>query len=203
MKHEIKIISGRYRGRRIHFPTISDIRPTPNRVKETLFNWLNPVIRHAHCLDAFAGSGALGFEALSRGADQVVMIESHKHVVAHLKTIQTMLQCKGLTIIPNDAYKILHHLHTAFDIIFLDPPFLNPQYEQLVSVIQSRNLLKQHGLLYIESPKALTLDNAYWQCKKQKRAGNVFYSLWEYMNDLTRTCSTDSISESPNNLQQT
>lgn len=178
MKHEVRIIAGLYRGRRITFPNLTEIRPTPDRVKETLFNWLSTTIKGARCLDAFAGSGALGFEALSRGAEEVVMIESHKNIVEHLQKIQKMLQCNGLSIVHNDTYNALQHLTGSFDIIFLDPPFSNPHYEQIISIIQSRQLINPDGLLYVESPYHLKLDPAHWQSQKQKQAGDVYYSLW-------------------------
>lgn len=180
MKQEIKIIAGFYRGRKITFPDLPDLRPTPARIKETLFNWLAPVIRHSRCLDAFAGSGALGFEALSRGAHEVVMVESNKNVAAYLANTQKTLHCEGLTIICLDVITYLQQLDMPFDIIFLDPPFSNPQYELLADLIQTKHLLKKNGLLYIESPNILTLDTKYWHCRKQKKAGDVHYALWEF-----------------------
>lgn len=180
MRNEVKIIAGLYRGRRITFPNLPEIRPTPARVKETLFNWLAPFMNGAHCLDVFAGSGALGFEAISRGAEEVVMIESHENIVSHLKKFKTTLQCKGLRIVHADALCYLQQLTAAFDIVFLDPPFNNPQYGRLIHIIQSQQLLKPDGLLYLESSCAISLDQNYWECQKQKKAGEVFYSLWSY-----------------------
>jgi 16S rRNA (guanine966-N2)-methyltransferase len=175
---KIRIIAGKWRGRKLDVIDSPGLRPTPDRVRETLFNWLQQDIAGARCLDLFAGTGALAFEALSRGAAEVVMIESDAKIVESLKQHAKTLGSEGHTIQLGNAISWLKQGVEAFDIIFLDPPFGQGLIEQCCTAISEESLLKPKGLVYIESEKGLALP-AGWELRKQTRAGNVQSMLIE------------------------
>ncbi len=179
MKQTVRIIGGKYRGKKINFPTIEGLRPTPDRVKETLFNWLMNDIRGARCLDAFAGSGSLGFEAFSREAQQVVFIEASKEAYEQLKLTARSFESASLTVIHENTLSYLEKTPLSFDIIFLDPPFNSSYLANCLELLARDNLLAKNGLLYIEAPEKITLNTQFWQEKKSKKAGQVTYSLYE------------------------
>lgn len=165
MKQTVRIIGGRYRGKKISFPDIEGLRPTSDRVKETLFNWLMHDIRGARCLDAFAGSGALGLEAYSRGADRVVLVESSPKVYSNLKQIVATFDSSTLTVVQCDAQEYILESPECFDIIFLDPPFAKNYLPRCLDILSRSNLLASGGLVYIESPDKLQLDPVFWNEK--------------------------------------
>lgn len=179
MKQTIRIIGGTYRGKKIHFPSIEGLRPTPDRVKETLFNWLMYDIKGARCLDAFAGSGALGFEAFSRGAAKVVLIEQSYAACTHIKKVISQFNTSLLHLIQDDACRYLQHSQEQYDIIFLDPPFAHNYIPECVQLIIKNAVLIPGGLLYIESPKAVEMDREHWKLLKEKQSGQVVSSLFE------------------------
>ncbi|MGC1182153.1 16S rRNA (guanine(966)-N(2))-methyltransferase RsmD [Legionella sp.] len=179
MKQEIRIIGGQYRGKKLHFPNVEGLRPTPDRVRETVFNWLMHDVRNALCLDAFAGSGALGLEAFSRGAAQVTFIEKSSPTHANLKKIILSFNNPILKLIKTDACTYLQNSNEQFDIIFLDPPFAQNYLPQCIAHIAQNNLLIQGGLLYLESPTTITLEDKQWRQIKFKQSGQVFYGLFE------------------------
>jgi 16S rRNA (guanine966-N2)-methyltransferase len=179
VKQVIRIIGGIYRGKKIHFPLVEGLRPTPDRVKETLFNWLMNDIRGAHCLDAFAGSGSLGLEAFSRGAAQVIFVEQSSAAHNNLKKIITQFNSPVLKLIRADALNYLHHCREQYDVIFLDPPFAANLIPQCLTDIVSNNLLTTGGLLYLESPTPIDLDLNQWKSHRVKQSGQVIYSLFE------------------------
>lgn len=179
MKNTIRIIAGQFRGRKIHFPDIEGLRPTPDRVRETLFNWLAPVISDANCLDLFAGSGALGFEAISRDAQHVIMIEASFDVTQQLYANRELLKCENLDIIQQEALKYLKETNEKFDIIFLDPPFQSNLLAKSMELIATRQLLNTDGYLYLEMDKSQKLIDlpASFKILKEKIAGQVKYIL--------------------------
>lgn len=179
MKQEIRIIGGQYRGKKLHFPNIENLRPTPDRVRETLFNWLMHDIRGARCLDAFAGSGALGLEAFSRGASQVVFIEHSSLAHTNLQKIITVFNNPILKLLKMDARNYLQTSKEQFDIIFLDPPFAHNYLPQCINDLAQKNILVSKGLLYLESPTVIHLDEKLWQTIKLKKAGQVIYGLFK------------------------
>lgn len=179
MKQVIRIIGGQYRGKKLHFPEIDGLRPTPDRVRETLFNWLMNDVRDARCLDAFAGSGALGLEAFSRGASQVVFIEQSPQAHANLQKILTQFNSPKLKIIKTDTLNYLQHSSEQFDLIFLDPPFAQNYIPDCLNYIVQNKLMATGGLVYIESPTVITPDEQLWQPIKLKQAGHVIYGLLE------------------------
>lgn len=179
MNQTVRIIGGLYRGKKLGFPDIDGLRPTPDRVRETLFNWLMADIRGVRCLDAFAGSGALGFEALSRGAAQVVLVEASPLACKALRHNAESLRSPAIQVISADALSYLEKTTTPFDIIFLDPPFASDFMTRCLQTIEAGLGLKPGGLLYTESPMALQLDPEIWTERKSKKAGQVYYALYE------------------------
>lgn len=178
MNQTLRIIGGLYRGKKIHFPVVEGLRPTPDRVRETLFNWLMHSIRGAHCLDAFAGSGALGFEALSRGAEHVTLLEPSEAYLALRQTASTF-KTNQLDILKTTAQTYLKKTATPFDIIFLDPPFASNYLEECLLILETGHCLKQGGLVYMESPAPLSLNPTMWHERNAKKAGQIFYALIE------------------------
>ena len=177
----IRIIGGSFRGRRFRFADVADIRPTPDRVRETLFNWLGSRVHGARCLDLFAGSGALGLEALSRGAAHTVFVEQNATAVRALASLVEEWKVTGARIERGDA---LHFLATGAvtpaDIVFLDPPFAAGLLARAASLLDQRGWLAPGALIYIEAPArdALPALPATWQSTKAKRAGEVGYHLF-------------------------
>ncbi len=174
MDNRVRIVGGTWRSRLIRFPGQFDIRPTPDRVRETLFNWLGQDLRKKNCLDLFAGSGALGFEAASRGAEKVTMVESNREVAASIGQNAKMLGCDRLDLHVADALKFLSYDSGTYDVIFLDPPFGKNLFPQLWTLVPAR--LARDGLVYVESGDALDIPESFsWV--KQGKAGKVNYGL--------------------------
>lgn len=181
MKQEVRIIGGVYRGKKLHFPQIEHLRPTPDRVRETVFNWLMHDIKNANCLDAFAGSGALGFESFSRGAKAVTFLEKNAEAFKILNKTLRSFPTVSLKAYQIDTLVFLQQTDQQFDIIFLDPPFNQDLITPSLDLIYQRNLLKPEGLIYIESKEVCELNPEYWTQKKAKQAGLVHYSLFTKM----------------------
>ena len=179
LKNQVKIIAGKWRGRNIKFPTSDGLRPTANRTRETLFNWLAPVINHAKCLELFAGSGSLGFEALSRGANHVVMIDTDIKVAQQLKDTAKILNAENLTIHQMTAEQYIQTSKEKFDIVFIDPPFSSNLIEPICNLLDKHDLLNPNAHIYIETQKKLSSPTlpASWQILKAKTAGQVAYYL--------------------------
>lgn len=176
---ELRIVGGKWRGRKIQFPCIPGLRPTPDRVRETLFNWLSPVIMHARCLDLFAGSGALGVEALSRGASEVIFIDESLTVVQALLNNLSKLSAENALAHQKVFSTHLHLDVSPFDIIFLDPPFHQGLLASSCNWLETQGLVKSTSLIYLEtelSPSELLLP-PFWEILRQKKAGKVFYYL--------------------------
>ena len=177
---KVRIIAGQWRRRQITFPTSTGCRPTHDRVRETLFNWLSPAIAGANCLDLFAGSGALGFEALSRGAKHVTFVDHSKAVVEALKKNAVALQTDKADIICGDCLEQLSTLtHAPFDVVFLDPPFGEGLVEQSTQVLEQNNLLSEKALIYLEVesglPKLPVPEN--WKVLREKKTKRLVYCL--------------------------
>ncbi|MBI3546851.1 MAG: 16S rRNA (guanine(966)-N(2))-methyltransferase RsmD [Gammaproteobacteria bacterium] len=176
---KLRIIGGRWRGRRLSVPESEGLRPTPDRVRETLFNWLQTYIGGAHCLDLFAGTGALCLEALSRGAARVVMVEKAPAVAERLRQQLVLLQAQDARVTLADAVDFLQQTPEAFDIIFLDPPFKSDLIAQCAKLVEIHGWIKPGGLIYIEAPSQVTefpLPST-WELLRSKKAGQVGYHL--------------------------
>ena len=179
MKQTIRIIGGIFRGKKLHFPIVDGLRPTPDRVRETLFNWLMHDIRDAHCLDAFAGSGALGFEAFSRGAASVTLLEKEPGVYTNLLKVALSFNSTKLMVKKADACDFLRQTNGCFNIVFLDPPFAKNYLPLCLEALANSEMLVKGGLLYLESPNEVVVDQAVWQQIKLKKTGQIVYGLYK------------------------
>lgn len=180
-RNQLRIVGGRWRGRRLAFPNAAGLRPTSDRVRETVFNWLQAQVPGARVLDAFAGSGALGFEAASRGAAAVVLVEQNPAVAKVLqKNVQT-LQAEQINVVRDDA---LQWLRTApvqpFDLVLLDPPFSHNLLLPTCELLSERGWLNEGARVYVESGENLASQTwpAGWELIREKRAGEVHFGLF-------------------------
>jgi len=179
-RNSVRIIAGEWRGRRVNFPDVAGLRPTPDRVRETLFNWLQDHIAGARCLDLFAGSGALGLEALSRGAGEVVFVESAQ---AAARALQEQLVRFGgqrkARVMEQGAGRFLRSAPTAFDIVFMDPPFGQNALAEYVPLLDAGGWLNPRALVYMENEKKAGVPPVplHWEVLKSKSAGEVGYHL--------------------------
>lgn len=180
MKNQVRIIGGRWRGRKISFPEHRQVRPTPDRVKETLFNWLAPYIIDAHCLELFAGSASLSFEALSRQAKTAVAVEKDRDTIQDIQKNKDILNAEALEIINTDCFIWLKTTQPSrpFDIAFIDPPYALNGLPESFELINNPAWLQPNALIYFEShiPMEDQLP-ANWTLLKNKRAGQVLYYL--------------------------
>ena len=177
----LRLIGGCYRGRRLRIPPQEGLRPTADRVRETLFNWLAPVIDGARCLDLFAGSGALGFEAASRGAREVVMIERAAPVIRVLRAHRQALEATAVRLVQADALRWLAAPGQPFDIVFLDPPFAADLLAPCLDRIAAGGWLAPRARLYVEAPRARGFPELRpgWRLARDRHAGQVRYGLIE------------------------
>ena len=171
---EVRIIGGQWKRSKLPVPDLPGLRPTSDRIRETLFNWLGQTLTGWRVLDAFAGSGALGFEAASRGADAVVMIEREAALVDGLRASQKRLQATALTIHRANALNWMLACAERFDLIFLDPPFADHLFDRALAAAVP--LVTEGGLIYVESPAEIPPPPGFtaW---RQGRAGAVHYQL--------------------------
>lgn len=176
----MRIIGGRWRGRKLKVGEGEGSRPTPDRVRETLFNWLQPVVAGSRCLDLFAGSGALGFEALSRGAGSVVLVESNPSLAALLREQAVRLEAESARVVHADALAWLNGESTPFDIVFLDPPYSDNLLGRACARLLERRLLADGALVYMESGDTPPEDLPQLEKIRQGRAGQVQYRLLKF-----------------------
>lgn len=175
---QVRIIGGTWRSRRLEFPDAAGLRPTPDRVRETVFNWLAVYLPGAACLDLFAGSGAFGFEALSRGAARAVLVEQDAAVAAALRGNRERLQAAGAEIVRADAVDFLSGAVQGFDIVFCDPPYASGLLERCMRLLAERGWVKPGGFIYLEAR-----DGEFpslppgWIMLRSKSAGQVGYHL--------------------------
>lgn len=183
--NRLRIIGGQWRSRQLPFPDVEGLRPTTDRVRETLFNWLQPYLPGANVLDVFAGSGALGLEALSREAGQVTLIEKNQKATKQLQDNIRTLNADNSSVHMGDALQILPTLANAFDVIFLDPPFGKGLLPNCINAIEQHNLISPNGWVYIESEQALTelAIPKHWRLHREKKAGQVMLRLFQIMKD--------------------
>ena len=171
----IRIVGGTLRSRLIDVSTVKGLRPTPDRVRETLFNWLGQDLRGKCCLDLFAGSGALGFEAASRGADKVTMVEQDAVAFAALQGNAKTLQAARVQLVRGDALKFARSAGPSHDVVFLDPPYRAGWVEQMAPLLPG--LLTEDGVVYVEAEHEIENIERLTRVK-QGRAGQVYYSLF-------------------------
>ncbi len=185
-RNQLRIIAGQWRGRKLPFPEVPDLRPTPDRVRETLFNWLAPIIPGARCLDLFAGSGALGLEALSRGAAQVVLVDKRAAVSKQLNANLELLQNAAARVVQAEALHYLQGPASAFDIVFLDPPYQAGLLSDCIEQLERGGWLTSHAWIYLEtsSQSGLPPLPPNWSVYRTKTAGEVGYHLVERVISL-------------------
>lgn len=179
-KGNIRIIAGKHRGRKLPVILAEGLRPTTDRVKETVFNWLMPYIQQSHCLDCFAGAGSLGFEALSRGAETVTLIELNKVAAQQLNENKKLLSADNLSILQSNALDYLKNTNDVFDIVFIDPPFRQELINSTLELL-TKERLSENALVYLEMEKEaenITIPQS-WRCIKEKVAGQVCYQLFQ------------------------
>ncbi len=176
----IRIISGLWRGRKLPVHDAEGLRPTTDRVKETVFNWLAQDIPHATCLDLFAGSGGLGFEAASRQAQQVTMLEMNPVVCQQLQTNIRTLKTDRISALNTDALAYLRQPGNPFDVVFIDPPFRKGLLDETVQLLEANGWLSPTALIYIETEKELSLPflPVSWSLHREKIAGQVCFRLF-------------------------
>lgn len=177
-RNQFRIIGGQWRRRRLGFPDLPGIRPSPDRVRETLFNWLRDVVPGALCLDLFAGSGALGFEALSRGAASVLFVDREPQVIETLRAHIAVLHAASCEVLRSDALAFLRVPAQAFDIVFLDPPFDSPLLASSAAALEQGGWLAERAHVYLEYPHgARPALPAGWEFMRESRAGRVGFGL--------------------------
>jgi 16S rRNA (guanine966-N2)-methyltransferase len=181
-KGSIRIIGGSHRGRKLPVLMAEGLRPTTDRVKETVFNWLMPFIQDSLCLDCFAGSGGLGFEALSRGASHVSFVELNKAAAQQLLENQRLLKSANISIVNSDALSFIEKNISKFDIVFIDPPFRKNLVEQTAKQLDQHSLA-DNALIYIEMESEQNNQQLpmNWTLLKEKIAGQVAYRLYQKM----------------------
>jgi len=179
MQGKIRIIGGQWRSRLLTFPEHPDLRPTANRVRETVFNWLEQDLSGLRCLDLFAGSGALGFEAASRGAAHVVMVDNDVRVYKALRENKEKLQAMQIELVLMNALDFMKSDVRKFDVIFLDPPYRLDLLPQLMLLLPSH--LEEDGLVYSEARDTWNLDKQ-WRVHRSAKAGTVRYQLLEFVH---------------------
>ena len=173
-RNRVRIIGGAWRSRQIAFSPRKDLRPTPDRVRETLFNWLGQDLTDAVCLDLFAGSGALGFEAASRGARRVVMVERDPTTVRSLEAARAALGAAAVEVIRADSLEFLRGDEGVYDVVFLDPPFAVDYWPRLAQLLPAR--LAPQGLVYHESARYPEISPD-WDIRRRGKAGKASYQL--------------------------
>lgn len=191
--NQLRIIGGIWRGRKLAFPDVDGLRPTGDRIRETLFNWLAPDILGAHCLDLFAGSGALGLEALSRGAASSLLIERDGRAATQLKSNLDLLKTEEGKVLQMDALAYLQNWRTSsnqpfqFDVVFIDPPFQLNLWQKVIDQLAQQDCLNEGAAIYIESglhDQYITPSN--WELHRDKTAGNLRYRLFYHFQADTR-----------------
>ncbi|MBC7001149.1 16S rRNA (guanine(966)-N(2))-methyltransferase RsmD [Photobacterium sp. BZF1] len=177
----VRIISGRWRGRKLPVHDVEGLRPTTDRVKETVFNWLAQDIIEARCLDLFTGSGSLSFEALSRGASHVTMLELDKMAADQLEKNRATIGADNAKVLNTDSLAFLKQAGTPHDVVFIDPPFRKDLIDEAIALLEQNNWLSPHAVIYIEAEKELgeLVTPAHWHLHREKTAGQVCYRLFE------------------------
>jgi len=177
-RNQIRLIAGQWRGRRLEFPPAPGLRPTPDRVRETLFNWLAPDLPGARCLDLFAGSGALGLEARSRGAREVVLVDRNPRVITHLRAELTRIGMDCVSCHLAAAQDWLAGNDRPFDIAFVDPPFADALWDTVLAALDRTGAVRSGGKVYVEMPRGRdSILPAGWSVWREGWAGEIHYRL--------------------------
>ena len=177
---QIRIIGGQWRGRKLPVPDSPGLRPTTDRVRETLFNWLAPSMVDARCLDCFAGSGALGLEALSRYAASATLLEMERHVAQQLQKNLATLKAEHGKVVNTNTLTYLNQSGTPHDVVFIDPPFRKGLLEETLNLLEKNGWLADSALIYVESEveNGMPPVPANWDLHREKIAGQVANRLY-------------------------
>jgi 16S rRNA (guanine966-N2)-methyltransferase len=177
-RNTLRIIGGRWRARKLAFPSLDGLRPTGDRIRETLFNWLTADLPASRCLDLFAGSGALGLEALSRGADQVTLIEQNHTAANYLRQHLSTLGTEAGKIVQADTLTWLQQHPVPMDIVFIDPPFQADLWPDVFKALEG-GWLKSGSAIYVEAPRDYTIaPPSNWSLHREKHTGHVSFRLY-------------------------
>jgi len=176
-KNEVRIIGGKWKGRKLKFPQVPGLRPSLGRCRETLFNWLAPEIHDARCLDLFAGSGALGFEALSRGAASVVFVERNRAAAAALRNNAALIEANGVEVVSQDAFRYLARSSASFGLVLLDPPFDTQLLERALATLAEGRHLADGAQVYFETGPRQPLRHPGYELIRESRAGDAHFGL--------------------------
>lgn len=185
---QIRVISGQWRGRKLPVVNADGLRPTTDRTKETLFNWLAPYISGRNCLDLFAGTGSLGIEALSRNARTCQFVEKNKQAAELIRENMTTLKAEQAQyqVLHCDALMFLATCHQPFDLIFLDPPFKQGFIEKVITLIEQHNCLAPDGLIYLETEIGAQVNVPNdWVCIKHSSTKTLTYQLYRRENETS------------------
>ena len=185
MKSQVRIIAGRWRGRKLTVIDAEGLRPTADRIRETLFSWLDSYCREAVVLDCFAGSGVLGWEAISRGASQLVAIEQRADAVVSLRRDLQRFDTESIEIIQGDSLQVIDNLNQAFDLVFVDPPYARPDLRAaVIQRLEAGSRLRPGAVIYFEWPAVESFDLPSPRLKwlKHKKAGKVNYAIAEWQS---------------------
>tara|TARA_R110002167_G_scaffold141054_1_gene329128 strand:+ start:469 stop:1059 length:591 start_codon:yes stop_codon:yes gene_type:complete len=176
----IRIIAGQHRGRKLPVLIADGLRPTTDRVKETVFNWLMPYVQDANCLDCFAGSGGLGFEAMSRGAESLTLVELNKAAAQQLKDNKALLKIDNIQVVQQNALDFLQTNQQSFSLVFIDPPFRKGLAQQAAELLSIKGL-DEDALIYVEMEADTNAQvmPSHWLLLKEKVAGQVIYRLYQ------------------------
>lgn len=187
LQNVVRIIGGKWRGRKIAFPNVEGLRPTPDRIRETVFNWLAPHIVGRSGLDLFAGSGVFGFEALSRGANTIIFVDNSEFVANALRKVSNSLNLDPILIkqvsVPDQARSLL--IHAQFDLVFLDPPYQSDLLQTSIDLLEETRCLKPGALIYVEQPRdaAPPIVPNHWVCLKKQESASTRFMLFRLVGD--------------------
>lgn len=179
--HTLRIIGGQWRGRKLTIISADGLRPTGDRIRETLFNWLMPQLPGARCLDVYSGSGALGLEALSRGAAAATLLELNPTAAAQIRQHLTLLQCTQGEVVQADSLRWLQQqpAGAGYDVVFIDPPFDLNLWQATIEALEQPGWLRDDAAIYVETPRNHPLTTpSHWHLHREKHAGDVSYRLY-------------------------
>ncbi len=185
--YDLRIIAGQWRGRRIPMLALDEVRPTTDRIRETVFNWLQPYIAGAYCLDAFAGTGVLGLEALSRGAAHVVFVDKQKTLCIQLQEQLKQFECQQASVLCHalPAEKAKTKISHPFDLVFLDPPYQQNLWLPVLTWLENNKLIHERSLVFFEHLKSTSVTwPKNWLFWREQTAGNVHFGLLKQQSHM-------------------
>ena len=183
-ENDVRILGGKFKGKLLPVLDVEGLRPTPSRVREIIFSWIKDSLGNAKVLDLFAGSGALGLEAYSRGAKDVTLVELDKDNSSNLKVIAKSMSYDEIHVINEDALHFLENVSSTFNIVFIDPPYKLNIYKDVLTSLLKRNLINENSIVYVEMQNGSSQSVPGYEIFREHSAGNAKYSLWRKSNFL-------------------